>query len=191
MRHIPNSMAAALDESQIRPAFLVELEFSGQYAHLWSGRGALHWKGRIFNNGVTPASGVIGTISSVGESGELAAHSITYGLSGIPSDTEAGRDLIELADKYTNQGGTARLWFATLDENYQLDGEPWPLAETLIDVPTITLGADSVAIAFSTETRLSRQQNRQGRRYTHEDQQLDYPGDLGFEFVNELQDKTL
>lgn len=190
MRHVPPSMSADLDGSIIRPAWLVELQFSNAYVHIWSGRGVLTWRGREFSNGQSDHM-LMGSISNVSESGEMKANGITYSISGIPPTSAAGRDLIKQADLYTSQGGTVRLWFATLTAAYALDGDPWPLAETLIDVPLIRMNPDGVEIALSTETRLSRQQSRQGRRYTHEDQQLDYPGDLGFAFVNEIQDKTL
>lgn len=190
MRHIPPSMSAELEGSQIRPAWLVELEFSNGFVWIWSGKGYLHWRGRQFVNGQSDHM-LLGSISNVDENGEGKAGGITYSISGIPPTSAAGRDLIAQADKWTRQGGTVRLWFATLDTNFALDGDPWPIAETLIDVPLIRMAPDGVTVSISTETRLSRQQSRQGRRYTHEDQQLDYPGDLGFQYVNELQDKSL
>ena len=52
-------------------------------------------------------------------------------------------------------------------------------------------GPETATIALNLENRLIVLDRAKERRYTHEDQQLSFAGDLGFEFVPDLQDKEI
>ena len=60
-----------------------------------------------------------------------------------------------------------------------------------MDVPTITDGTDTIAVAISVETRMVDLQRARAWRFTNQDQQLFSPGDLGFQFVGALQNFTV
>ena len=52
-------------------------------------------------------------------------------------------------------------------------------------------GPESATITLNLESRLIQLERPKNRRYTHEDNKKDLPGDLGFEFVTDLQDKEI
>jgi hypothetical protein len=60
-----------------------------------------------------------------------------------------------------------------------------------MDKPTIDVSGTSATITINCENRLVEMNVSAERRYTHEDQQVDYPGDLGFQFVNSIQDAQI
>jgi hypothetical protein len=60
-----------------------------------------------------------------------------------------------------------------------------------MDIMKIDEGPESATIVLSLENRLIALDRSKERRYTHEDQQLSFPGDKGFEFVPDLQDKEI
>jgi hypothetical protein len=107
---------------------------------------------------------------------------------------ENGELLLQQLDEYTRQGGINRLWFGYFDS---LTGliirDPRLLIQGLIDVPTGEDDPDSHSgtITLTVVSRRIRQKNRQGRRYTDEDQKSVYPFDRGMEFVAELQETSL
>ena len=52
-------------------------------------------------------------------------------------------------------------------------------------------GAETASITLNVENRLIVFDRPKERRFTHEDQQNRFAGDLGFEFVPDLQDKEI
>ena len=60
-----------------------------------------------------------------------------------------------------------------------------------MDIMKIDEGAESANITLNLENRLIALDRAKNRRYTHEDQQERFSGDLGFEFVPDLQDKQI
>ena len=60
-----------------------------------------------------------------------------------------------------------------------------------MDQPTILVDGLTFTVATNCESRLLDMNVPVDRRYTHEDQQIAFPGDLGFMFVSGLQELTL
>jgi len=60
-----------------------------------------------------------------------------------------------------------------------------------MDQPTIDVTGTLATIAINCENRLVEMNVAVDRRYTDEDQQMDYPGDLGFQFVNGIQEAQI
>ena len=59
------------------------------------------------------------------------------------------------------------------------------------DQPTIDVSKDTCSISIACENKLLMMNNSVQRRYTNEDQQIDYPGDRGLEYVNSIQQVTI
>jgi hypothetical protein len=55
----------------------------------------------------------------------------------------------------------------------------------------ISDGAETATISVSVENRLIEFQRNRVRRYTAEDQKIDYPSDKGLEFVAEISEKEI
>jgi hypothetical protein len=65
---------------------------------------------------------------------------------------------------------------------------PFVLFEGVMDRMVLTDSGDDANIAIFCESRLIALENNNVRRYTPEDQKIDFPNDLGLEFVAGLQD---
>ena len=63
--------------------------------------------------------------------------------------------------------------------------------EGFMDTMNIVEGAETSTITLYVENKLIRLDSANERRYTLQDQLIDHAGDLGFEFVTDIQEKQL
>jgi hypothetical protein len=184
-RTLSAEFEAALAASVVRPVFLFEGEFANGTTNAWTGIGTLSWDGKEWL-GVGHLAGA----SPIVETGDPVAHGIAVSLSGIPSAR------IAQALAQSRQGRPGRIWLGLLVENS--DSPPTGALELVVDpdlsfdgrldVPEIEEGGEAAIIRISYESRLVDLERPRERRYTPEDQKIDYPDDLGFDFVPELQE---
>jgi len=177
-RPMTEVMAVQVSASQLSPILLARVVCVSGEVLVWSGMGDLIWAGKTWL-GV----GTLGGVSGIAETTETAAKGITLSLSGIPSD------MIATALAETRQGLPAEVFFGCLDANGALIADPILLFKGLTDVPSIEEGAETSTISITAESHLIDLERARTRRYTPEDQHLDYPGDRGFEFVVGLQNR--
>lgn len=88
-----------------------------------------------------------------------------------------------------NQSGSTPARIA-MDENHLL-ADPYLVRSGRMDYVNIVAAGETTRITAQYEDRLVDLERSRERRYTDEDQQFEYSGDLGFEFVAGLQDKQL
>lgn len=184
-RDLSAGMITALASNVLRPVFFVEIVTASGTVRLWSGISSITWNSQTWS-GV----GKFGSISDVGETTEVRAEGIKLTLSGIPSD------MITLALTSAVPGKNAKVWLALIVES----GSP-PIEEILedpflsysgkTDAVRLTDGGESATIEISVENKLIGLHRAKQRRYTHEDQQDEFAGDKGFEFVEKIQDLNL
>ena len=183
-RGLTSGMLTAIAAGTVRPAVLFEGVFvSGgvdQYLRLWTGAGDLSWNGHTWTG-----SGELLGISPVEEAAEVRAVGFTVTLSGMPSA------LIANALTNARQGKAGTLWLALFDATGALIADPYQLQGGRLDFTVIEDNGDTCTIGAQYEPRMVDLEKPRERRYTHEDQQLDYPGDLGFQYVPSLQDMQL
>jgi len=174
-RDLAAPMAAALDDEPVRPAWFVAIEFESGWVRVWSGIGSKVWNGETW-----AGVGDLGSISPAGEPTELRAEGVTLTLSGIPSALVG----VTLGD--ARQGKAAQVWFALLAADGSVIADPAPSFVGRVDVPTIEHRPDGATISITVEGRLIDLERPRERRYTNEDQQAAYPGDLGLEHVAQI-----
>lgn len=80
--------------------------------------------------------------------------------------------------------------YEVIDKN-GIVADPYLAFVGRLDVPVIDDAGASCVISMQYESRLIDLQRTRERRWTHEDQQIDFPGDLGFEYVTSLPDQVL
>jgi hypothetical protein len=170
------TMIAQLTAPNIKPVLFLKMQFNTGPIFVWSGIGMLNWNGLQWTG-----LGQLGTISAVEESSELAATNVTFTLSGIP------QDLIQDALSEVRQGNPVQLWFGTLGDDNNVLADPLQIFAGRMDTPTIDEGALTGTISISVENRLIDLNRARERRYTNQDQQIDHPGDLGFQYVQAIQ----
>jgi hypothetical protein len=128
--------------------------------------------------------GTLGSLSAVPEGAELQSYAVSLTLSGIPSDLVA----LALADQY--QGREAKIWLALLNDQHQLMGYPLLLFRGRMDTLDFELGTNAKLI-LTVQSRLADWERPRLRRYTHEDQQTEYPDDKGLEYISQMAEKTI
>ena len=171
-----STMLSQLGAAHIRPVLFLQMQFTDGPIHVWSGLGQLTWNGIQWTG-----LGTLGTISAIEESSEVKATNVTFTLSGIP------QDLIQHALGQVRQGNPVQLWFGTLGDNNNVLADPLQIFAGRMDVPTINEGAQTSTISIAVENRLIDLQRSRERRFTDQDQQIDKPGDLGFQYVQFIQ----
>lgn len=178
-RDLPTGAGAAFAAQVVAPIFLVELQWPSGTVRAWSGFGNIVWDGDTY-----VGTGTLGTISEVRESREGAANGMVLTLAGVNS--------AELAHALEDdsQGQPGRVWLGTLAADGTLSHDPYLIFDGIIDVCPTEDSGETATISVHLEKELIDTRTR-GRRYTHEDHQLDAAGDLFFEFVAGLAEKDV
>lgn len=178
-RNLGSPMITAITSNSQQPAFLLDIALSSGTAHAWTGVGSLSWNGNTYL-GV----GSFGAIDDITEGVEVKAEGTRIALSGVdPTLLNDCLNDIQL-------GAPATVWFAVL-QNGAILGTPYPLFVGTVDQPMIPVGPDSLTIALKLENRMSNLQRPSMRRYTMSDQRYFYPDDIGFSWVETLNDIAL
>lgn len=176
-RNLTGALQAELAKQSLAPIVLVQAQFTSGTIYVWSGVGSVSWNGQTWL-GV----GSLGSISMVSESTEVEAQGIVIGLSGIPSD------LIAKVLGECRPNAPVKVWLGAVDSAGAVIVDPYQSFSGRMDVPEIEEGAETSSISIHVENRLIDLGRARERRWTHEDQKIDYPTDKGFEYVASLQE---
>jgi hypothetical protein len=190
-----------INQDVVRPFFAVELNFDNNLIRTWTGVGTL-----VLADGTSwIGTGNLLTISTIEETQEMSVKGATLTMSGIPSA------LLSLALSEPYQGRVCNIYFGTLTDGallqqegsyiLQQDGSKI-LVETgeagfnqlfsgYMDQMNISDGPDSATIEMRIENKLIDLERARIARYTSGYQKSVYPGDLGLDFVESLQDKDI
>lgn len=171
---------AALENGALYPAIFFEGEFASGWVRVWTGAGDIVWDGKTWIG----AGALIG-LGALEETSEVVASGTSVSLSGVPLD------LIGLAIDEARQGQTGRIWLALLTPELDVIADPLPAFSGRLDVPEISEDGSTCTITISYESRLIDLGTARNWRYTHESQQVLFPGDLGFGHVTAIQDREI
>jgi len=180
MRDMTSAYQAAISSAVLRPALFVQATFVSGPLYVWSGMGPITWNGQTWI-GV----GTLGTVSTIEEGSTVSAKGVTLTLSGLDPT------LLEDVMEEFQVGLPALVYLGVFDATGALIADPVCCFSGRMDQPTIDISGTTASIAINCENRLVEMNVSVERRYTDEDQQLDYPGDLGFQFVNGIQDAQI
>lgn len=179
-RGIDATNQAALAASVVEGAFFCSIETAIDTLYFWSGIGTYSWNGHSWI-GVGKLAKIVLPMETV----EVQAQGMTLILNGIPSD------LLESAIDEMVQGKPVDLWLATFDSAGAVQGNPIQVEGGYVDAVSIDEGGEGSTIRVQVESEFIDMFRARIRRYTDADQQREYPGDLGFEYVAALQAKTV
>ncbi len=170
-RTLPTGYAALAAARVFRPVFLVDLDWPSGIVYLWGGYGTMPWGGNTY-----VGTGHLGGVSTISESFNGRANGVTLTLSGIPSALLADALAVD------SQGRRGRVWLAALANDGSMAADPYLIFDGVIDICPVSDDGSTASITVQLEKELiDRRVNNW--RYTHEDQQIDSPGDLIFSFV--------
>ncbi len=179
-RDLTSGMLAEITAAQLTLVMFCEAEFATGTLRLWSGIAPIDWDGQTWTG-----AGNLLSISEIKETGAIEASGITMQLSGM------NQSVLSAALGQAQQGLPGKVWLGALDANNEIVEDPFLCFEGRLDVPDITDDGATCTVRVSYESRLIDLERARERRITHEDLQIDFPGDLGHEFVAGLQDKSV
>lgn len=176
------AMLTALQAPVLRPAVFVMATFVTGAVYMWSGLGSITWNGHTWLG-----LGSLLGFSTAEEGVTVEAKGISFSLSGI--------DVSLLADvlQEFQVGLPVQVYLGLFDgaSPPSLIADPITTWSGRMDQPSVDVAGETATISIACETRLLELNVSVERRYTHDDAQLDNPGDLGFSFVCGIQEITV
>ena len=180
-RDLHSDYGAAVQAGEVHPILLAKINTSGGDVRIWTGIGDLTYDAEVYSG-----AGKLMGVSPINEKTDLSANGVAFSLSGLPSS------MISTALGQVQQGRACTLWVALLNTaTGALVNNPYEMFNGFTDVTIISEDGETSTIVVNAENRLIDLERTRIRRYTDEDQQNEYSGDKGFEFVPALQDKVV
>lgn len=176
-----NLAAANITQSQadhLVPILFGALEFDEGTEYLHTGIGQITWGGNDWT-GV----GALGSVEPIEESAVLSPFAVRLTISGLAT-TFVTRT--QNSDIY---GRPMKVYVGFLSDG-DLVADPDIIWTGAMDTLTIKLGNENF-IALQAESELKFFESTNGVRFTDEDQQLRFPGDLGFEYLDDMQEASI
>lgn len=179
MRTLTTAVSNAVDAGNVPLVIFVEMDFQSGFLRVNNSAQTIAWDGRDWI-GV----GALGSIDPIAETADLSAQGLAFRISGVPTEHIA----VALGQKY--QGRACKVWYAPLDSGHVVIADPIGPFSYRMDTMDIELGA-TATISVAAESRLIDWERSSVSRYTNEEQQRLFPGDLGLEFVPQMAEKQI
>ena len=172
-RSISATNLTEVDADHLHEVVLVKLEF-GTPVYCHSGIGTINYGGNDYL-GV----GQFGSITDAAESEQLSPSSLTLQLSGVDSS------LITEALDSGSYGDIVTIYIGYRQDDGTLVDDPWVLWRGIFEYSSITQGQENV-VSITVQHDLATLNQTSGARFSDEDQQRRFSGDVGFEFVADM-----
>lgn len=169
---------AGFNNNEVMPFFAVKLEFDSGTLRFWNGYQSI----TIESEDYLGAGSLLG-ISEIEETSEIKAAGAAVILSGISTDIIS----IALTENYQNRNAT--IFTGTLTEDYTVSS--YAVFKGLMDTMQIAENGSTARVELNLENRLITLERPRTLRYTSEEQKTLFPGDLGLEFIDDIQDRTI
>ena len=169
MKSLTVGQQAALDAAHVVPVAFAELNFASDNIQRYCTAGAtIAWNGHTWLG-----TGGLVSIEPIRETGAIESVGLRLTMSGVPSN------LISLALVGEFQGRAITFWLGLLDAS-----------GVLIDTPIVE-GDETATISVTVESEMASLMAAAVRRMNDADQQRDYPGDLFFQYVAQMKEKSI
>ncbi len=178
-RDVTANMIAQLEADVLQPFLAVKLDFDGDPIRVWTGNGNI-----TINSEDYFGTGSLLSVDRIAETASVQANGANVSLSGVPTD------LLSVALNENYQGRDAIIYLGTLSGGAVVTS-PYAIFKGFIDTMILSETGATSTITLATENRLIALEVAKVRRYTSEDQKIDFPDDKGFDFVAGLQDKEI
>jgi len=179
-RGMTSAAKQAADSAQVVAIALVYMDFSSGPLYLNSSPYTIS-----FNNQSWLGTGDLGSISEISEEDGTKANGISLQISGI----DPAQISLALSESYQGRQVDVYVGFLNVTD-HSLIADPILAFRGRMDVMNITYG-ETATITVQAESYMADWDRPRIRRYTHEDQQIDYPGDLGLEFIERIVDREI
>jgi hypothetical protein len=176
-RNITSNYLLALQEGYLYPAIFVAINFASGPVYVWSG-----YQPQILNGTVYTGAGSLLQVSTIEDGSTVQARGVSVTLSGIDPT------LLPATLSEFQVGLPATIYLGLFGgEGLALVGNTVVAWAGRTDQPTITVDEQTASITINLESVLLDMNVPVPYRYTNQDQQLFYSGDLGFSWVNAIQ----
>ena len=194
-RTLTSGMLGVTTAEIVRPAYFVRMVFdsgeSPNVLNIWNGIGDLAYGGNTYTG-----TGDLLSISQITETADIQASGINVSLAGVKSS------LIVIAKDHDYQGRPLTVSLGAFDASGSLIADPVIVFSGFMDTMTISESGQYSTISIAVENKLISFERSKVRRYTAEDQKIDYPlklangndnpnYDAGFEFVTAIVQKEI
>tara|TARA_R100000995_G_scaffold71301_1_gene39934 strand:- start:46 stop:624 length:579 start_codon:yes stop_codon:yes gene_type:complete len=183
-RNITNAFKTAIGSQVVKPIIAIELDFSDGILRFWNGYGNLTMTAGGSSKTFTGTGDLLG-ITPISESTTLQMSGVTISVSGIKGSLIS----TALSAQYTNRNGS--IYLGLFDTSQNVVSDVYTIFQGKMDVLNISEQGTTSTITLNIESRLISFDLPIDRKYTLEDQQVDFPSDVGFEFIPDLQDKEI
>jgi hypothetical protein len=178
-RTLDADLQAGAQSSRFNYVVFVKLAFPSGTVYAHNGVGTYSFGGDDYL-GV----GAFGKIDVLEDTLDLQSKPVSLQLSSI---TPGIIDAIKTDDVF---GRDADVYLGAVDEEGQLVGTPENWYSGHMETVKVVLGSED-GVAIQLQSRASRLSLRSNKRYTIEDHQADFPGDLMLEFLPVLMDVSV
>ena len=183
-RSLSSTIIAHVTGATVRPVFFAQFLFDSGTLNFWTGYGTISHDvtGGGAENWI--GAGELWGLSPIIETDAVRATGLEMSLSGLDASIIA----VALSEDYQDRTVAVYIGFMDVDGTILDTKEIFKGRSDIMsihekgDTTTITLTAESVLISLEKSAE---------RRYTAEDQKKDFAGDLGYDFVPQLQQKEL
>ena len=179
-RTLGTNFEAELAAGEVQPFFAVRMDFDGDIVTVWNGYGEI-----TIDSETYVGSADFLNLREIIETSEVQANSVNVTLTGLDAS------LVSAALSESYQGRSLKIYFGFLDNTGAIIDTPYIIFSGRMDVMTIEDAGATANIGVTAESRLIDLDRSRTRRYTSEDQKIDYPNDKGLEMVASLQDKQI
>lgn len=171
MRNAPSNFQS----DSVNLFLAAEMLFDSGAIRLWNGYQDATIDGELFIG-----TGHLLSIGNIEESSDVSARGTSLSLMGLDAS------IISIAMQENYQNRAARIIVGTLDNGVFTT---YTLFRGRMDVMEIAEDGETATVAITAENRLIDLERPRSSRYTSEDQKTYYSGDLGLDYVADLQDK--
>jgi hypothetical protein len=175
-RALDPNLKATAESADFRYVVFVDLAFPSGNVRLHNSVGTFSFGGNEYY-GV----GGFGTIEAMVDSVQLVDNPVKLVLSSITPEII---DAIKTDDIYKRD---ADVYLCALDADGQLDGIPDNWINGFMETAELNIGKEN-AVVINIQTRASKLRKRNNKRFTIEEHQREFSGDLFFEFLPYLID---
>lgn len=180
-RTISAALSTALQADRVSPLLLVEALFDSGALRIWNGVGDLSALSETWTG-----TGLMLSISAVEETAEIRATGVNISLTGIPSS------IISIALSEDYQGRLASVYIGAFDVSTgAVITDPILAFKGNIDMMPMEERGETAKIVLTVESRLVQLEKASRRRFTAQDQKVEFPLDTGFDHVASIQDAQI
>jgi len=170
-RSLDSSLEANSQSAEFGLITFVALSFPSGTVRVHSGQGTYTWGGNDWL-GV----GGYGSIDAMGETVDSVPNPVKISLSSI---TDEIIDAIRTDDVY---GRDAKIYVGTINSDLELEGTPTLWVDGWMEKKDLNLGSNN-GVSITIQDDAAKLRQRSNKRYTIEEHQDEFSGDLFFEFL--------